>query len=171
MEFLHPHINHPLANNHLRKTGFPAEVTSTLFKLKHNLYLCNERKSYCKLSQSNRCNYCTRTDYTEHFLLCENSEIKLICRKLIVLLRNINNDLSLEQIIHLDFCADQPVVFAVGWTLALVTDFYYKSINTGMMESEQLLAIIKKDLSFFMATFPNNPRYNTVTDFLTNLSQ
>ena len=77
----------------------------------------------------------------------------------------------MEQIIHLDFCADQPVVFAVGWTLSLVADFYYKSIKTGLMESDQLLAIIKNDRNFFKENFPNNPEYIPVTDYLTNLSQ
>ena len=77
----------------------------------------------------------------------------------------------MEQIIHLDFCADKSVVFAVGRTLSLVVDFYYKAVKTGPVESDQLLAIIKNDRDFFRENFPDNPDYIPVTDFLSELLQ
>ena len=39
------------------------------------------------------------------------------------------------------------------------------------MEPEQLLAIIKNDLDLFKTKYPNNSRYNKVTEFLTYLAQ
>ena len=77
----------------------------------------------------------------------------------------------MEQIIHLDFCADKSVIFAVGWTLSLVVDYYYKAVKSGPVESNQLLAIIKNDRDFFREKFPDNPEYIPVTDYLTELLQ
>ena len=100
---------------------------STLMKLKYDLFLTEERKYYRKLLTSNRCKYCLKVDFSGHFLLCPKSNIKQVCSKLINYCREVNNNISAEEIVHMDFHCSKENIFAIGWCLATITELFFNN--------------------------------------------
>ena len=78
MEFLNLHINHENSYLNIRKTSLPSYIMSSLYKLKHDLYLTEEGKYYYGISTSNRCNNCLKVDFQGHFLLFLKFRSRLI---------------------------------------------------------------------------------------------
>ena len=115
---------------------------SSLFKLKYDLYLVEERKLFCEISKSNGCIKCPKVDFTGHFFLSMNNKIKGICSKLIEYCLSSDKNKSTEKIIHMDIQGNIEQIYAIGWCLATITDFYYSNKKTSKYSEEINLRLI-----------------------------
>ena len=115
---------------------------SPLFKLKNQLYLTEERKHYCGKLTSNRCKKCPKVDLTGNFLFCTKSNICTICSKLIDYCQEVNVNISAQQIISMDLNCSQDEAYAIGWGLALITNFYLENERQSRVSEETNLRIV-----------------------------
>jgi len=120
IEFLSPHMDHNNSHMNLRKLGLPSHIMSNLFKLKNDLFLREERKYHCGLSTSNRCIYCQKVDFKGHFLLCNESNIKYICSKLVEVCLKIDEKTTAEKIIPINLHRNSNEKLAIGWGLEII---------------------------------------------------
>ena len=125
-EFVCPHIDPNNSYINIRKLGLPSNIMLTLFKLKNDLFLTEERKYHCMLTNSNSCTYCLRVDYLGHFILCTKSNIKQICSKLVEICLKIDNNTTAEKIVHMDLCGNNEEKFAIGWGLGIIGNYFFE---------------------------------------------
>ena len=171
-EFIFPHIDHGNFYEAVRKVGLPSTHCSTLFKLKYDLFLTEERKFQCKQSVSNRCRQCSRVDFQGHYLICEGSSIKNIYKTLIELFRSNNECISLEKIVHMDVAGEEEVKYALGWILATNTDYEFKSRKSGTLPDKDVLrGILNCNLALFSKFGPSTRKYHKVISYLTIMIQ
>ena len=167
VEYIFPHINHKLCFRNIRYSGFPSKIMSVLFKLKYDLYLTEERRYYCKLSNSSRCKYCPRTDHIGHFLICAASPMKRISERILQMFQSNIHNITLERIMNMEMEADQDVTFALGWMLAAVTDHHFNINNLSSRDSEKtLIARLKTDFSMFNQMSIKDKKYVKVSQFI-----
>ena len=74
IEYLNSHIYQKNSYLNIRKTGILSSILSSVFDLKHDLYLTEERNYYCGLRTSNRYKDYLKVDFQGHFLLCTGSK-------------------------------------------------------------------------------------------------
>ena len=125
IEFLSPDIDHTNSYSNIRKLGIPSYIMSNLFILKNDLFLTEERKFYCGLSNSNWCNDCQKVDCWGHFLLCAESNIHLICSKLIDIYLKIYGKKTAAKIIQMDLKGNCDEKFAIGWGLGIIVNYVF----------------------------------------------
>ena len=145
-------------------------MISTLFKMKNDLFLTEERKYHCHLVNSNRCAFCMRTDYIGHFLICEHSPINKICKATIDIFNKVFPKLSLERMIHIDMEGELDEIFAWCWIVSLIADFIYvrkKSCNLNFCL--QLRGIFQSNLSTLCNNINVHPRYGKTYNYITNI--
>ena len=114
IEILDPHIDHNNSYNNLRKIGLPFKIMSTLFKLKNDLFLTEERKFHCSISNSNRCIHCQKVVFMGNLLLCTKHNLQKICSKLVEKCIQLDKNISAERIPHLDIQGTFEEKFATG---------------------------------------------------------
>ena len=139
-----------------------------LFKLKYDLYLTNERKLHCEISTNNRCPHCLKVDATGHFLLCTKSKIQKIFFQLIDFCFNIDKKLTAEKIIHMDIEGEKGKIYAIGWCLATITDYYYNNEKNGKTNDDKKLKLLLTHNYTTFNIIPNQ-QYNSTLELLKTL--
>ena len=79
-----------------------------------------------------------------------NNKIKEISSKLIEYCTKVNKNLSAEKIIHMDIYSSNENIFAIGWCIATITEFYYGNEKMSKTSEELDLKLI---LTHNMKTF------------------
>ena len=114
VEFLHPELNHTNCYEKIRKSGLPSRLISPLLKLKLDLYLTEERRKNCNISNTSRCSRCARVDYVGHVLICPTNPYKKICDTVIELYKNSEINISLEGIVNSDYLGSTEDFYPLG---------------------------------------------------------
>ena len=130
-----PHVNHSTSYRNVRMSGLPSYITSALFKLQQDLYLTEERRYHCKISESNKCRRCLRTNHSGYFLICDGSPMNRICSNVIECFRKTQPSISLESIIYLDVAAEDETVLGLAWILGTLTEKVYNNENCSEAET------------------------------------
>ena len=163
LEYIYPQINHFSCYKNIRIGGLPSRLTSALFKLKHDIYLTEEKKYYCNIRGSNRCRHCPRTDHSGHFLICTNSKTRNACDLIISLFKRWNPSISLESIVNFDIEAEEETVLGLGWILGTVAELIYSNIN---ITDNDIFAQLNSDLQVIKKLCISHPKYNKVESYV-----
>ena len=170
IEYYSPHIDHINSYLIMRKINLPTKMISTLFKMKNDLFLTEERKYHCHLVNSNRCTFCMRTDYIGHFLICEHSPINKICKSTIDIFNKVFPKMSLERMIHIDMEGELDEIFAWCWIVSLIADFIYVQKKSCNLDFDlQLRGIFQSNLSTLSNIINVHPRYEKTYNYITNI--
>ena len=139
VENLHPNLNHLNCYEKIRKSGLPSRLLSALLKTKLDLYLTEERRLNCNITNSSKCLRCARIDYVGHILICSKNPYRKICETIIKLYTKAEEDISLEGIMNSDFQGSNEDFYPLGWILATLIDHVYENNNV----SETGIAILR----------------------------
>ena len=97
-----------------------------------------------------------------------NSKIKGICSKLLEYCLSIDKNLSAEKIIHMDIQGSIEQIYAIGWCLATITDFYYSNEKTSKISEEiNLKLIFTHNTKTFKSV--SHPQYKTTLKLVESL--
>ena len=85
-------------------------------------------------------------EWTSYLLVCANSSLKNQGWKLMANAKKSDKYISIERFLHIDIEAEMAKIFAIGWSLALLTDLHYEQNHTHAGEGEVKAIIAHKEL-------------------------
>ena len=97
-----------------------------------------------------------------HFLVYANSELKNLGWKLMAYANTVDKNLTMEKFFHMDIEGETSKIFAIGWSLALLTDLYYANNNIHKKGEEEVKAVIAHEVKKIQNTENSNYRH-TIT--------